>query len=322
MKIAEHLDTGDNVDPSPNKLLIVDDEEDIVLLFRQRFRRSVRKNELELHFAHDGHEALDVLSQHNDIRIVLSDINMPWMDGLTLLSEIQRLKRILEVVVVSAYGDMDNIRVAMNRGAFEFLTKPIDFQDLDATVQKTRQQIEVRLAAEAARHRAEELEQKNRFIRETFGRYTSEEVVSQLLDQPEGLSLGGERRMVTVLCSDLRGFVPLSESMSPERVVSLLNRYLETMFEVILRHQGTINEIAGDGLIIFFGAPIGQTDDAERAVACAVDMQLALDRLQSEEDWQQRYPPSRWGSAFTPAAWSWAISARSSAPSTARSAAT
>jgi len=278
------------VDPEPKKLLIVDDEEDIVLLFRQRFRRQVRKKEVELLFAHDGREALKVLSQHSDIRVVLSDINMPRMDGLTLLGEIQRLERILEVVVVSAYGDMDNIRVAMNRGAFDFLTKPIDFLDLDATVQKTQQRIEGLLEAQEAGRRARELEQKNRFIRDTFGRYTSEDVVCQLLDEPEGLSLGGERRPLTVLCSDLRGFVSLSEVLSPEQVVSLLNRYLEVMFEVILRHQGTINEISGDGLMVFFGAPIQQPNSAQRAVACAIDMQLALDRLQREADWRERFP--------------------------------
>jgi adenylate cyclase len=124
---------------------------------------------------------------------------------------------------------------------------------------------------------AEALERRGQFIRETFGRYISEEVVAQLLDAPEGLELGGAKRTVTILMSDLRGFTALAECLEPQEVMTFLNRYLEAMVDVILAYQGTIIEILGDGLLVLFGAPLSRDDDAERAVACALAMQLRLD---------------------------------------------
>ncbi|MEB3335891.1 MAG: adenylate/guanylate cyclase domain-containing protein [Leptolyngbyaceae bacterium] len=113
-------------------------------------------------------------------------------------------------------------------------------------------------------------------IRKTFGRYLSDEVVATLLENPEGLKLGGERRKMTLLTSDLRGFTSLSERLSPEEVVTILNIYLEEMTEVITRYYGTINNFIGDGIFVLFGAPVERQDDAERAIACAIAMQLAL----------------------------------------------
>jgi adenylate cyclase len=123
---------------------------------------------------------------------------------------------------------------------------------------------------------AEALARRSQFIRQTFGRYVSEEVVAQLLDAPEGFELGGELRQVTILMSDLRGFTALAECLAPQEVMTFLNRYLEAMVEVILAYQGTIIEILGDGLLVLFGAPLTRDDDAERAVACALAMQLRL----------------------------------------------
>ncbi len=131
------------------KILIVDDEPDLELLIRQKFRQYVRDGHYEFTFAHDGKQALEKLRQDAGIEMVLSDINMPVMDGLTLLSELEGLDRGLKTVMVSAYGDMKNIRAAMNRGAFDFVTKPIDFRDLETTVNKTQQTIE---AIKAAQH--------------------------------------------------------------------------------------------------------------------------------------------------------------------------
>ncbi|RME21348.1 MAG: adenylate/guanylate cyclase domain-containing response regulator, partial [Deltaproteobacteria bacterium] len=264
---------------APLKLLVVDDEPHVELLFRQRFRRRLRKGDLDLAFARDGVEALERLEADDDIRIVLSDINMPRMDGLTLLDRVREMDRVIELVIISAYGDMANIRAAMNRGAFDFLTKPLDFTDLDATITKTHHQVQRLIDAARAREQAARLARHNAFIRETFGRYVSDDVVDELLDQPEGLVLGGARRTVTVLSSDLRGFTALSEQMPPEEVVAILNDYFEAMFQVILAHKGTINGIVGDGLFVLFGAPIARPDDTERAIACAIDMQRALQTL-------------------------------------------
>lgn len=124
------------------RLLVVDDEPDLELLIRQRFRRQIRENEYTFLFASNGVEAIDIIQKNHDIDIVLTDINMPDMDGLTLLLKLNEMNLLLKAVVVSAYGDMENIRTAMNRGAFDFLTKPIDFQDLDITIQKTQRLID------------------------------------------------------------------------------------------------------------------------------------------------------------------------------------
>ena len=255
-------------DPAPAKILVVDDEPDLAELIRQKFRRRIRKGDFEFFFANDGEEALDLLRANPDVDVVLTDINMPRMDGLTLLSELGRLngaEAVLGAVVVTAYGDMMNIRVAMNQGAFDFLTKPIDLADLEVTVEKAVAMVrEQKQAAHA---------------RQTVGRYLSDEVAEELLSSPEATELGGERRRVTILFGDLRGFSALSERIPPERVVEVLNVYLGTMAEVIAEYGGTIDEYLGDGILVLFGAPVKREDHARRAVACALAMQLAMARV-------------------------------------------
>jgi YesN/AraC family two-component response regulator len=123
------------------RILFVDDEPDMEELIRQRLRKHVREEKFILEFAGNGRLALEKLKVYSDIRIIVTDINMPEMDGLTLLSELSKLDRPTRTLVVSAYGDMQNIRSAMNNGAFDFVTKPIDFTDLDLTLEKTVQEV-------------------------------------------------------------------------------------------------------------------------------------------------------------------------------------
>ena len=125
------------------KILVVDDEPDLEHLVRQRMRREIRSGQYSFMFAHNGVEALEVLSEEQDIDMVLSDINMPRMDGLTLLEQIPKVDPNIRSVIVSAYGDMKNIRTAMNRGAFDFITKPIDFEDMKVTIQRTLRHLEL-----------------------------------------------------------------------------------------------------------------------------------------------------------------------------------
>ena len=120
------------------------------------------------------------------------------------------------------------------------------------------------------------MEARNRFIRDTFGRFLTDEVVSTLLDSPSGVQTGGEKRKITMLMADLRGFTSLSERMDPKWVVSILNRYLSTMVTIVKKYGGTVDEFIGDAVFVLFGAPTWQDDDAQRAVACAVEMQLAM----------------------------------------------
>ena len=138
---------------SPIRLLVVDDEEDLELLIRQKFRRRIRKGEFDFVFAHNGQEALERLAENPDIHLVLSDINMPVMDGLALLSKLEDTNPDVQAVIVSAYGDMENIRTAMNRGAFDFVTKPINFEDLEITIEKTLNHIHALETAQEARDR-------------------------------------------------------------------------------------------------------------------------------------------------------------------------
>jgi len=142
----------------PFKILVVDDEPDVELLIKQKFRRKIRDGEFEFEFARNGEDALEKLSNDHGIDIVMSDINMPVMDGLTLLSRLREMDRLLRTVIVSAYGDMQNIRIAMNRGAYDFLTKPIDFEDFELTLQKTIAEIQGVRAGHEARKQLNALE--------------------------------------------------------------------------------------------------------------------------------------------------------------------
>ena len=137
----------------PCTILVVDDEPDLETLIRQQFRRRIRTDELRLVFAHDGVQALEALEEHQEIELIMTDINMPRMDGLTLLNELRTIRPKCRAVVVSAYGDMQNIRTAMNRGAFDFVTKPIDFKDLELTIEKTMTHLS--MMREALKHRAQ-----------------------------------------------------------------------------------------------------------------------------------------------------------------------
>ena len=139
--------------PTPYKILVVDDEADLEPLMLQRMRRQMRSGQYTFVFARNGVEALEILNRDESVDMVISDINMPQMDGLTLLNEISKLDADIRAIIISAYGDMDNIRAAMNRGAFDFVTKPLDFSDLRATIDRTLVHLEEWREAMATRDR-------------------------------------------------------------------------------------------------------------------------------------------------------------------------
>jgi adenylate cyclase len=248
---------------SPARILVVDDEPDVEALVTQKFRRQMRKGDLDFVFAHDGQQALEMLNNDDGIDMVLSDINMPRMDGLTLLDRVNELHNGLKTVIVSAYGDMANIRTAMNRGAFDFVTKPIEFDDLETTIDKTLKHLEV------FRRLQEEKSQAER-AQATLSRYFSPNVVATLAGDPDCLSPGGDRREATFLFTDLADFTPLVESSESDLVVELLNAYLDGVARVIFDHGGTVMKIVGDAVHAIFGAPVENPDHAAQAVACAL----------------------------------------------------
>ncbi|MFQ5852263.1 MAG: adenylate/guanylate cyclase domain-containing protein [Candidatus Binatia bacterium] len=154
--------------------------------------------------------------------------------------------------------------------------------NLEVTIPKKRSSDEVGRLANAFESMIGGLKQRH-FIRDTFGRYISQQVVDELLSSPDRLRLGGELREVTFLVSDLRGFTALSSRMKPDEVIQIVNRFLEPMVDIITRYRGTVDEFQGDGILAFFGAPLAATDDPERAVACAVEMQRALVEVNTEQ---------------------------------------
>jgi len=195
----------------------------------------------------------------------VSDINMPRMDGLTLLQKIQEADDPLSTVIVSAYGDMANIRTAMNRGAFDFLTKPIDFTDLETTIGKTLRHIE---RLREARRRQIVAERAHALL----SRYFSPNLAERLASDPDAVDLGGQRREITSLFTDMAGFTSLVETLEPDIIAPLLNDYLGSMTDIVFAHGGTVVKIIGDAMHVLFGAPAEQPDHASRAVACALEL--------------------------------------------------
>ena len=245
-------------------ILFVDDEPDLEALILQKFRRQIRDGLLTLMFARDGLEALEALEQNPHVDMVVSDINMPRMDGLSLLAKLQEAEDKKSTIIVSAYGDMSNIRIAMNRGAFDFLTKPIDFADLEATIQKTIGHVEM---LREVRRRQIEAERAHA----SLSRFFSPEIARRLAADVEG-GMEVQWRDVATLFTDITGFTSLVESAAPQTLGELLNEYVGGMTEIVFAHEGTVAKIIGDAIQVLFNAPGDQPDYATRAVACAHDL--------------------------------------------------
>ncbi len=249
------------------RILFVDDEPDLRALVTQKFRRQIRDGKIVLEFAHDGVDALDKLSADPAIDLVVTDINMPRMDGLTLLEKLRERSEELSTIIVSAYGDMANIRTAMNRGAFDFLMKPIDFGDLETTIAKTIRHIELLRDARRRQAAAEK-------AYASLSRYFSPNLAESLAAEGNGLDLGGQRREIAALFTDIANFTALAEKLEPQLLGEILNDYLTGMTDVVFSHEGTVAKIVGDALHVLFGAPGEQPDHATRAVACALDLDI------------------------------------------------
>ena len=230
--------------------------------------------------ASNGAEALEVLA-NNSIDTVLLDLIMPGMDGNEVLTRIKANPdwRAIPVIVISGRQDMEGIITCIEAGADDYLFKPFNPVLLQARIKAG---LERKRWHDLEDQYRQQLERNEAFIRATFGRYVSDEIVANLLEQPEGLSLGGDLREVTILMSDIRQFSTICENLAPENVMKLLNTYLGTMSDIIMAHQGTVDEFIGDGILAIFGAPISREDDTERAVRCALEMQAAVATINRE----------------------------------------
>jgi len=230
-----------------SKILAVDDEPDFELLLTQRFRHQIRQGEFVFRFAGHGEEALAALAAEPDIELLLLDINMPVMDGLTLLARLREQRSAVRAIIVSAYGDMTNLR-----------TIHTTLDDIG----KLREIERLRAAAERARN--------------NLSRYFSPNLVDMLAERDE--PLGAVRRQtVAVLFADIVGFTSMAEGMAPEAVVRMLRDYHERMTAPIFACGGTIDKYIGDEIFAVFGVPAASADDAGNALNCADMMLSALD---------------------------------------------
>ena len=224
------------------KILVADDETDLEMLIKQKFRQKIREQHYEFIFAINGNDALEKIKLHPDIDIVLSDINMPVMDGLTLLSKLNETSPLLKTVIVSAYGDIDNIRVAMNRGAFDFITKPVNFDDLTLTIEKTINHVGQ--------------------IRETLKAIKENNILKMYVDQNVLSFMGGREFETSVMANetieasvafiDICGFTSISEKELPDMVVKVLNEYFDIIVKEIIAQGGYVDKFIGDAIMAVF----------------------------------------------------------------------
>ncbi len=252
------------------KILVVDDETDLELLIKQRFRKQIREHEYEFFFAINGKDALQKLQKNSDVDIVLTDINMPEMDGLTLLTKLNETSPLIKSVIVSAYGDMDNIRAAMNRGAYDFICKPINFEDLDVTLQKTIQYVD-------------QIHQTLKAIKENniLKMYVDKSVLS-FMDTREFESslLKNETVEATVVFVDICNFTSISETESADKVVKLLNRYFDVMVKEILAQNGYIDKFMGDAIMAIFKGDY----HLDRAIEACLALQKQIKAFPEQSD--------------------------------------
>lgn len=259
------------------KILVVDDEADLELLIKQKFRKQIRENIYEFVFAQNGVEALQKLQEHPDMDIVLSDINMPKMDGLTLLVKLNDVSPVIKTVIVSAYGDMDNIRTAMNRGAFDFLCKPVDFNDLEITIQKTMKYVEqVRGTLQAVK--------ENNILR----MYVDETVINFMSRQEfESSLLVNETVEATVIFLDICSFTTITEHTPANTVVQLINNFFDVMVKEIIAHEGYVDKFIGDAVMAIFRGKF----HLDRAIETALAARSSIEALQVSIPEAQDYQP-------------------------------
>ncbi|MBP6825931.1 MAG: response regulator [Saprospiraceae bacterium] len=248
------------------KILVVDDEDDVEQLIRQKYRRQIREQEYEFVFAQNGVAALSVLREHPDTDMVFSDINMPEMDGLTLLEKIAEECPLLKTVIISAYGDMANIRTAMNRGAFDFICKPFDFEDFEHTLLKTLKSAkQIKATVQAI--------QENNILK----MYVDTSVLRFMCCKEfESSLLANETVEATIVFIDIAGFTAISEQQPADVVVGMLNKYFDVIVKAIIAEGGYIDKFMGDAVLAVFR----DKDHLERAIRAAMAVNACIETIE------------------------------------------
>jgi class 3 adenylate cyclase len=251
---------------TPRILAVDDNKQNLDLL-----TKALTAAQYDIITATDGPTALNLV-ERAAADLVLLDVMMPGMSGYEVCERIRanETTRRLPVVMLTALHDVSHRIKGIEAGADDFLTKPFNREELLTRVKS--------LLRIKTLH--DDLETKNRLLRTLFGRYVSEEVAAEIIADPERqLKLGGEKREVTVLFGDLRGFTPLAERLDPQDAVEILNVYLSHVIDSVFEHKGVLDKFRGDGFMAFFGAPIVHEDHSASAVRCAIDMQQRLKGL-------------------------------------------
>ena len=252
------------------KILAVDDELDMEQLIKQKFRTFIREEKYEFIFALNGNDALNKLRENPDIDIVLCDINMPEMDGLTLLTKLPEFGPMVKSIMVSAYGDMENIRVAMNRGAFDFICKPVDFTDLQLTIEKTIQYVT-------------QIKEMLKAVKENdiLKMYVDGNVLKFMGNREfESALLKNETIEATVAFIDICGFTAISENETPDFVVKLLNSYFDIMVKEIIEQGGYIDKFIGDAILAVFKG----NHHLDRAIEACLAIRKQIEKIPSQSD--------------------------------------
>lgn len=259
------------------KILVVDDEADLEMLVKQKFRRKIRENTYEFIFARNGEEALLKINEHPDLDIILSDINMPVMDGLTLLSRLPETNSLLKAIMVSAYGDMQNIRTAMNRGAFDFVCKPVDFDDLDLTMEKTIIHVK-------------QLQETIKAIKENniLKMYVDSNVLNFMTNKEfESSLLKNELLEATVMFIDVCGFTAITEQIPANEVVALLNGIFDKIVKEIIAQGGHVDKFMGDAVMAVFRGEY----HLDRAIDVALAVKEQISNVEVPLDGDKTYKP-------------------------------
>jgi class 3 adenylate cyclase/FixJ family two-component response regulator len=256
------------------KILVADDEPDLEALIRQKFRRHIREQRYDFVFAANGNEALTRLKEHPDTVIVLSDINMPEMDGLTLLTRLNESNPLTKTVMVSAYGDMGNIRTAMNRGAYDFVTKPINFEDLELTMEKTIKYVS-------------QLKETLQAIKENniLKMYVDANVLNFMGTREYETSLtANENLEASVAFIDICSFTSISEKETPDTVVKMLNRYFDLITKEVIAQGGVIDKFIGDCAMAVFKGEY----HLDRAVDACLAIRDRINEQPAENDFSPK----------------------------------
>ena len=259
------------------KILVVDDEADLEMLVKQKFRKKIRENTYEFIFARNGEEALLKIHEHPDLDIILSDINMPVMDGLTLLSRLPEANSLLKAIMVSAYGDMQNIRTAMNRGAFDFVCKPVDFDDLDLTMEKTIIHVK-------------QLQETIKAIKENniLKMYVDSNVLNFMTNKEfESSLLKNELLEATVMFIDVCGFTAITEKIPANAVVALLNGIFDKIVKEIIAQGGHVDKFMGDAVMAVFRGEY----HLDRAIDVALAVKEQISSIEIELGDNKIYKP-------------------------------